>query len=149
MINILFFILDDSMDLDPNYDPSEFLNLRNTDVYATKAEGQSEINVPFDDNMEECMENQSNTIHDSLVVPQMPLLMPNSGEVGIDDDLAISESEDEDQADNVAIKTERNDLQDDLSYSQMASSSKDYLMQVTKEENLSQNDDNDDGWLHF
>lgn len=82
------------MDLDPNYDPSDFLTLHNR-------MGNNENNQHHENQSE----NLPNTNENKSNIQQMPLMMGSNDNMGIDDDLAISESDEEDDG-NVRVKRE-------------------------------------------
>ncbi|XP_067618163.1 transcription initiation factor TFIID subunit 1 isoform X3 [Eurosta solidaginis] len=112
---------DDSMDLDPNYDPSDFLNFGNRppinnnsteDVQQQPTQNHTEFAAKVDDNVAHTQFNTTNAaLNESAMsasggsdmnsMSQMPLIMDpgNNANVGIDADLDISES-DEDDGDN-------------------------------------------------
>lgn len=115
--------LDDSLDVDPNYDPSDFLHLpKSRPKYDDKGEFSKNVKTEHDItdsqgsfNMSEMLRERSNIISQESgynSIPSLPSLpsFPGSqdidmGHVGIQDDLAISDS-DEDEQDR---KSELND----------------------------------------
>lgn len=89
------------MDLDPNYDPSDFLTMHNRRGDNEQQEKGSQFlqNVEIQSgSVPSSNENNSNA-------HQMPLMMGSHDNMGIDDDLAISESDEEDNG-NVRVKRE-------------------------------------------
>ncbi|KAM7364185.1 TATA-box binding protein associated factor 1 isoform 2-T2 [Cochliomyia hominivorax] len=107
---------DDSMDLDPNYDPSDFLTMHNRLGNNENNQQQQQQDSKMSqflqqdeaqhDNMPAMNDNKSN-------MHQMPLMMGSNDNMGIHDDLAISESDEEDDG-NVRVKREIfNDQMDD------------------------------------
>ncbi|XP_037823798.1 transcription initiation factor TFIID subunit 1 isoform X1 [Lucilia sericata] len=99
---------DDSMDLDPNYDPSDFLTMHN------RIGSNNDNNQQQQDNkMSQYLQHDEAQNENIPTTNQMPLMMGSNDNMGIDDDLAISESDEEDDG-NVRVKREIfNDQMDD------------------------------------
>ncbi|XP_017474029.1 PREDICTED: transcription initiation factor TFIID subunit 1 isoform X2 [Rhagoletis zephyria] len=152
---------DDSMDLDPNYDPSDFLNFGNRATSNNNTDdlqaSQSQIQYTKDD--EQLPDGPMSG--DMPSMPQMSLIMPGNDNVGIDEDLAISESDEEDGGGNATMKSEvfndsgemANDGMDtNMIAGSAVSQDNEVPMNVdtSKQEQHHQHDDNDDDdWLHF
>lgn len=164
------------MDLDPNYDPSDFLTMHNRMGNSEANQNQQGNNLSqFLQNEEGPNENMTSQ-HDgnNSNMHQMPLMMGSNDNMGIDDDLAISESDEEDEG-NVRIKREifvDQHEENEEEQQQEEQSMIDLQMQEQQQEQLPQpyahttqdqyeashhqtqnqshhDDNNDDDWLRF
>ncbi|XP_011211666.2 transcription initiation factor TFIID subunit 1 isoform X2 [Bactrocera dorsalis] len=163
---------DDSMDLDPNYDPSDFLNFGNRPAHNNASDDmqstQNHMQYSKEDDEAQAHFQMDANMSDGAMpaemssMPQMPLIMPSNDNVGIDEDLAISESDEEDgggddNAADVSMKREvfndsgemTNDgidanLQNSMSEPQANEGQMN--METAKPEH---HQDDDDDWLHF
>ncbi|XP_036324518.1 transcription initiation factor TFIID subunit 1-like [Rhagoletis pomonella] len=144
------------MDLDPNYDPSDFLNFGNR---ATSNNNTDDLQASQSKDDEQLPDGPMSG--DMPSMPQMSLIMPGNDNVGIDEDLAISESDEEDDGGNATMKSEvfndsgemANDGMDtNMIAGSAVSQDNEVPMNVdtSKQEQHHQHDDNDDDdWLHF
>lgn len=163
------------MDLDPNYDPSDFLNFGNRPAHnnATEDLQSTQNHMQYgkeDDEAQAHFQMNANMTDgampaDMTSMPQMPLIMPSNDNVGIDEDLAISESDEEDGGgdDTVADVSMKHEVFNDSG--EMANDGIDANLQnnmnepqanevqtnmdTAKPEQLHQDDNDDDDWLHF
>lgn len=166
--------IDDSMDLDPNYDPSDFLHNRlgNQQIDNQQQQQQQSFTqfLPAEENQ--------NSVQDAQIagnqhnISQLPLMMSSNDNVGIDEDLAISESDEEDECgQKVTVKTEvfneslnedqinsanlmANDMltvqsNQEQQQQQLMQNVAPYGLQASKEEPNTPDDNDDDGWLRF
>ncbi|XP_004536590.1 transcription initiation factor TFIID subunit 1 isoform X1 [Ceratitis capitata] len=171
---------DDSMDLDPNYDPSDFLNFGNRNVSNDNNEdlqgNQNHTQYGKEDDDANIQYNTNANLPDGTMpaqmssMPQMPLIMPpNTDNVGIDEDLAISESDEEDGGDNthndggdVSMKNEvfndNGEMANDANIPINPNDANDIQMnmdaaksepQQQQQHQHQQDDNDDDDWLHF
>ncbi|XP_011186353.2 transcription initiation factor TFIID subunit 1 isoform X5 [Zeugodacus cucurbitae] len=165
---------DDSMDLDPNYDPSDFLNFGNRPVNNNPMEDlqstQNHMQYGKEDDEAQAHYNPNASMPDGAMsaemssMPQMPLIMPSHDNVGIDDDLAISESDEEDGGGGGGDMSMKHEVFNDSG--EMANDGIDANLQnntnepqtndgqmhmdmAKPEQHHQQDDGDDDDWLHF
>ncbi|XP_013119085.1 transcription initiation factor TFIID subunit 1 isoform X2 [Stomoxys calcitrans] len=164
---------DESMDLDPNYDPSDFLTMHNriggstaTAVTGSESHYQSSNVSQFLPQDEDAHQESAAPMNSE----KMSLMMGNNDNMGINNDLGISESDDDD--DNAHPKKEgfSEQMEEDieashdnashgmlgmqqqiqqLSYGDDAGLDENQIHQPPQEDPPSQDDNNDDDWLRF
>ncbi|XP_037955889.1 transcription initiation factor TFIID subunit 1 isoform X1 [Teleopsis dalmanni] len=135
---------DDSMELDPNYDLGDFLTMRNRNN--NNSQDQEFLAIQNDENAQMNSTTSSNENGDnSMQQPIMPLLLPGNDNVGIDEDLAISESDEEDEnGSGMAIKREPVHENDNN-----ANDSAQNQLPTDRKDEFKHEDNDDDGWLRF
>ncbi|KAI9580485.1 transcription initiation factor TFIID subunit 1 isoform X1 [Glossina fuscipes] len=169
---------DDSMDLDPNYDPSDFLTMHNR-LGNQQIDNQQQQQQQQQQSFTQFLpaEENQNSVDAQIAgnqqnISQLPLIMSGNDNVGIDEDLAISESDEEDECgQKVTVKTEvfNESLNEDQINSanlmanemltaqsnqeqqqqQLMQNVAPYGLQASKEEPNTPDDNDDDGWLRF
>lgn len=160
------------MDLDPNYDPSDFLTMHNRMSGSSTAVGVTGTDTHYQSSNVSQFLPQDEDAHQESASPmnqdKMVHMMGNNDNMGINNDLAISESDDDD--DNARPKKGFSDqLEEDiagtvengshtmmgiqqqiqqLSYGDVAGINE-HPVQQQHEDPPSQDDNNDDDWLRF
>lgn len=167
---------DDSMDLDPNYDPSDFLNFGNRPAHNNANDDlqstQNHMQYGKEDDEAHGSFHTNANMPDGAIsaeissMPQMPLIMPSNDNVGIDEDLAISESDEEDGGgdgtraevpmknevfnDSIEMVNDGIDANLQSNTNEPQPNEGQINMDISKpEQNHQQDDNDDDDWLHF
>lgn len=147
------------MDLDPNYDPSDFLSMNNRLNNNSNMALQQHSQFLSNDNDENQHGEYNAVVNEDMQMQQMPLIMPrdipNNDNVGIDEDLAISESDEE--IDGMLVKNEVTAPNVEIVNSmsaihteplpETAQGETNFLMEISKEEHQEENDEDDGFWF--